>query len=172
MTRTVPLASSPGRIQNLERRLTIGETEDQSDKPSSPVLTPRPDSPSSLPLSPTRPSLHRRESRISLEDELRRSRQAEEVSSMFMFVFSLTSSFFLSISFCSAGGFILYCWYFCAREGVGGGQGGGPICTAPFSLMYRNNSTEIWCIPHILFNALPQFQHKVVNDPVPVTSPI
>ena len=124
MTRTVPLASSPGRIQNLERRLTIGETEDQSDKPSSPVLTPRPDSPSSLPLSPTRPSLHRRESRISLEDELKRSRQAEEVSSMFTFVFSLTSSFFLSVFFAQLEALFFIVGTFVVGGGGGGGAGG------------------------------------------------
>lgn len=41
---------------------------------------------------------------------------------MFTFVFFLTSAFFLS--FYQSGGFILYCWYFRAREVVrwGGGR--------------------------------------------------
>ncbi|XP_070212349.1 A-kinase anchor protein 9-like isoform X3 [Littorina saxatilis] len=67
-----------GRIQNLERRLTVGEVDSLSDQSASPAITPRPDSPGTSPMSPTRPSYQRRQSRISLEDELRRSRQAEE----------------------------------------------------------------------------------------------
>ncbi|KAL8567867.1 hypothetical protein ACOMHN_058989 [Nucella lapillus] len=67
-----------GRIQKLERRLTIGEGDSQSDTSASPVLTPRPVSPSSLPLSPPHPVSQHRQSRISLEDELRKSRQSGE----------------------------------------------------------------------------------------------
>ncbi|XP_076469593.1 LOW QUALITY PROTEIN: uncharacterized protein LOC143299932 [Babylonia areolata] len=67
-----------GRIQKLERRLTIGEAESQSDTSVSPVATPRPVSPSSLPLSPAHPAPQRRQSRVSLEEELRKSRQSEE----------------------------------------------------------------------------------------------
>ena len=70
-----------GRIKKLERRLTNNsEGEALSDTSVSPVTTPRPDSPTSLPMLPTPPSsLRRKDSKISLEDELKRSRQAEEV---------------------------------------------------------------------------------------------
>ena len=85
-----------------------------------------------------------------------------------LFSFWPVRSFFLSISlealFFIVGTFVPGRWC--------GGVGGGPICTVPFSLMHRNNSTETWGIPHILFTAVPQFQQKVVDDPVPVTSPV
>jgi hypothetical protein len=68
-----------GRIQKLERQLTGTDEDNMSDLSESPSLTPRPDSPSSLPLSPSRPASSRRESRITLEAELKKSRQAEEV---------------------------------------------------------------------------------------------
>lgn len=68
-----------GHIQKLERRLTVGsEGDDLSDTCESPELTPRPDSPDSQPMSPTLPVSNRRESRISLEAELKRAKHAEE----------------------------------------------------------------------------------------------
>jgi hypothetical protein len=82
-----------GRIQKLERRLTGTDEDNMSDLSESPSLTPRPDSPSSLPLSPSRPASSRRESRITLEAELKKSRQAEEVGHTFITSSSSSSIF-------------------------------------------------------------------------------
>ncbi|XP_025095039.1 A-kinase anchor protein 9-like isoform X3 [Pomacea canaliculata] len=66
------------RIQKLEQQLSQEDGDAQSVRSSSPVATPRPGSSGSLNLSLNQPTTQQAISYVSLEEELRKSRQAEE----------------------------------------------------------------------------------------------
>ena len=71
------------RIGRLEQQLSKSDADGQSDTSTSPVVSPRYEPLSPTQVSPAHGFPKRRESRISLEEELRKTKQSEEVRGIF-----------------------------------------------------------------------------------------